>query len=199
VASLLLLTGCGGSTSNQPVNLKGGLPVGAVLSLTGNANVYGQDQKIGLELAQAALKPGSVLPLQLRIEDGGSDEAGATSAFNLLIKGGTAALIGPTLSQQAFAADPSPDAFPRLVDQLLASPAFGERQARRWMDIARYADTKGYVFQEDRSYPYAYTNCFANTHTNTYPYSHNISFANTHTNTYPNSHTNSNNRQFSFI
>jgi len=58
---------------------------------------------------------------------------------------------------QAFAADPSPDAFPRLVDQLLASPAFGERQARRWMDIARYADTKGYVFQEDRSYPYAYT------------------------------------------
>jgi branched-chain amino acid transport system substrate-binding protein len=77
-----------------------------VLSLTGNANVYGQDQKIGLELAQAALKPGSVLPLQLRIEDGGSDEAGATSAFNLLIKGGTAALIGPTLSQQAFAADP---------------------------------------------------------------------------------------------
>jgi len=106
VASLLLLTSCGGSSSNQPVNLKGGLPVGAVLSLTGNANVYGQDQKIGLELAQAALKPGSPLPLQLRIEDGGSDEAGATSAFNLLIKGGTAALIGPTLSQQAFAADP---------------------------------------------------------------------------------------------
>jgi branched-chain amino acid transport system substrate-binding protein len=103
---LLLLNGCGGSSSNQPVNLKGGLPVGAVLSLTGNANVYGQDQKIGLELAQAALKPGSALPLQLRIEDGGSDEAGATSAFNLLIKGGTAALIGPTLSQPAFAADP---------------------------------------------------------------------------------------------
>ena len=66
--------------------------------------------------------------------------------------------LPPSFEQvQAFAADPSPDAFPRLVDHLLASPAFGERQARRWMDIARYADTKGYVFQEDRSYPFAYT------------------------------------------
>jgi len=77
-----------------------------------------------------------------------------------LIRRATLDLTGlpPTYDQvQAFTADPSPDAFSRLVDQLLASPAFGERQARRWMDIARYADTKGYVFQEDRSYPFAYT------------------------------------------
>ena len=40
--------------------------------------------------------------------------------------------------------DPSPDAYERLVDDLLQSPAFGERWARMWLDLARYADTKGY-------------------------------------------------------
>jgi hypothetical protein len=38
------------------------------------------------------------------------------------------------------------------VDFLLAAPNYGERQARHWMDVARYADTKGYVFQEERRY-----------------------------------------------
>jgi hypothetical protein len=57
----------------------------------------------------------------------------------------------------AFEADPSPDAFERVVDDLLASPRYGERWARHWLDTARYADTKGYVFEEERRYPYAYT------------------------------------------
>ena len=66
--------------------------------------------------------------------------------------------LPPTFEQvHAFVRDPSPDAWPRLVDGLLAAPSFGERWARRWMDIARYADTKGYVFQEERRYAYAYT------------------------------------------
>ncbi len=42
------------------------------------------------------------------------------------------------------------------VDRLLTSPHFGERWARYWMDVSRYADTKGYVFTEDRQYPEAY-------------------------------------------
>ncbi|WP_197355305.1 PSD1 and planctomycete cytochrome C domain-containing protein [Aureliella helgolandensis] len=42
------------------------------------------------------------------------------------------------------------------VDRLLASPQFGERWARHWMDVSRYADNKGYVFQEDREYAEAY-------------------------------------------
>jgi cytochrome c553 len=45
----------------------------------------------------------------------------------------------------------------KVVDRLLASPQYGERWARHWLDLARYADTKGYVFQEERRYPYAYT------------------------------------------
>ncbi|WP_050769343.1 PSD1 and planctomycete cytochrome C domain-containing protein [Blastopirellula marina] len=65
--------------------------------------------------------------------------------------------LPPTKEQiDAFAADSSPEAIEKLVDQLLASPHFGERWARHWLDVARYADTKGYVFQEDRAYPGAY-------------------------------------------
>ncbi|MFM7051479.1 MAG: PSD1 and planctomycete cytochrome C domain-containing protein [Planctomycetota bacterium] len=43
-----------------------------------------------------------------------------------------------------FLASPSPDAYERLVDALLASPAYGERFARVWLDLGRYADTQGY-------------------------------------------------------
>jgi Protein of unknown function (DUF1553)/Protein of unknown function (DUF1549)/Planctomycete cytochrome C len=43
-----------------------------------------------------------------------------------------------------FIADPSPQAYEHVVDELLKSPAFGERWARMWLDLARYADTKGY-------------------------------------------------------
>jgi len=45
---------------------------------------------------------------------------------------------------EAFAAAPTPAAYERLVDRLLASPQFGEHWARMWLDLARYADTKGY-------------------------------------------------------
>jgi len=44
----------------------------------------------------------------------------------------------------AFLRDKRPDAYERLVDKLLASPHYGERQARIWLDLARYADTDGY-------------------------------------------------------
>jgi mono/diheme cytochrome c family protein len=77
-----------------------------------------------------------------------------------LIRRATYDLTGlpPTPEEvDAFIADTSPDAFARLVDRLLASPHYGERWARYWLDIARYADTKGYVFEEERRYPFAYT------------------------------------------
>ena len=56
-------------------------------------------------------------------------------------------LIGlpPTLAEiDAFTADTRPDAYDRLVDRLLASPHYGERWARPWLDLARYADSNGY-------------------------------------------------------
>ena len=56
-------------------------------------------------------------------------------------------LIGlpPTPAEiDAFVADTRPDAYERLVDRLLASPHYGERWARPWLDLARYADSNGY-------------------------------------------------------
>lgn len=58
---------------------------------------------------------------------------------------------------QAFVEDRSEDAFAKVIDRLLASPAYGEKWGRHWLDVARYADTKGYVFEEERRYPFAYT------------------------------------------
>ena len=58
---------------------------------------------------------------------------------------------------EAFLADESPEAFARVVEHYLNSPQYGERWGRYWLDIARYSDTKGYVFEEERRYPFAYT------------------------------------------
>ncbi|MCE9527144.1 MAG: DUF1549 domain-containing protein [Planctomycetales bacterium] len=64
----------------------------------------------------------------------------------------------PTFEEVAeFEQDLSADAWPRLVDRLLASPRYGERWGRHWLDVARYADNKGYVFFEEKNYPWAYT------------------------------------------
>jgi len=52
---------------------------------------------------------------------------------------------------KAFVGDRSPNAYEKLVDRLLASPHYGERQARRWLDLARYADSTG--FQNDGTRP----------------------------------------------
>ncbi len=56
-------------------------------------------------------------------------------------------LIGlpPTVEEvEAFLADRRPDAYQRVVDELLSRPAYGERWARPWLDLARYADSNGY-------------------------------------------------------
>ncbi len=60
--------------------------------------------------------------------------------------------LPPTLEQaDQFLRDDGPDAYERLVDQLLQSPHFGERWASMWLDLARYADTKGYEKDSNRS------------------------------------------------
>jgi len=66
--------------------------------------------------------------------------------------------LPPTAEEvKDFEKDTRPDAFARVVDRLLASPHYGERWGRHWLDVARYADTKGYVFTEEGKYPYSYT------------------------------------------
>ncbi len=67
-------------------------------------------------------------------------------------------LIGllPTPAEaDAFLKDDSPDAYEKLVDRLLKSPHYGERQARHWLDLARYADSNGFTVDGARSiWPY---------------------------------------------
>jgi hypothetical protein len=64
--------------------------------------------------------------------------------------------LPPTPAETAaFLADRSPDAYEKQVDRLLASPAFGERMAVWWLDVARFADTVGYHGdQNQRIFPY---------------------------------------------
>ena len=68
-------------------------------------------------------------------------------------------LIGlpPTPEQiEAFLADSAADAWPRLIDGLLASPHYGERWARHWMDVARFAESTGFEHDYDRKTAYHY-------------------------------------------
>jgi mono/diheme cytochrome c family protein len=74
-----------------------------------------------------------------------------------LIRRATFDLTGlpPTAEEvDAFLADASPDAYDRMVERLLASPRYGERWGRYWLDLARYSDTKGYVYgnREERRF-----------------------------------------------
>ena len=65
--------------------------------------------------------------------------------------------LPPTIDEvRSLAGDNDSHAVDRALDRLLASPHFGERWARHWLDVARYADSKGYVFTADRNYPNAY-------------------------------------------
>src|SRR5437870_5532059 len=70
-----------------------------------------------------------------------------------LIRRATLDLTGllPTTEEvQDFTSDNSPDAFTKVVDRLLASPRYGERWARHWLDLARYSDSEGFKSDETR-------------------------------------------------
>lgn len=57
---------------------------------------------------------------------------------------------------RSFLADSGPNAFEKVVDRLLASPHYGERWGRYWLDLARYADSHGYEQDYDRPFAYTY-------------------------------------------
>jgi mono/diheme cytochrome c family protein len=65
--------------------------------------------------------------------------------------------LPPTFARaQRLAADPSPEAWARLVDELLARPEYGQRWARHWLDVARYADTTDKSTDSERRLPFAH-------------------------------------------
>ncbi|MFM7975829.1 MAG: DUF1549 domain-containing protein, partial [Pirellula sp.] len=74
---------------------------------------------------------------------------------------------------QAFEQDTAPDAWENIVDDLLCQPQYAEKWARLWMDIARYSDTKGYVYgREERTFVYsrAYRDWLVQAFQNDLPY-----------------------------
>jgi hypothetical protein len=70
----------------------------------------------------------------------------------------------------SFVNDKSPDAYEKLADRLLASPHYGERQARRWLDLARYADSAGFQGDATRENTYRYRDYVINAFNSDKPY-----------------------------
>ena len=76
-----------------------------------------------------------------------------------LIRRASFDLLGlpPTPEEIArFVADPAPDAYEQLIDRLLASPHYGERWGRHWLDVAGYADSCGSIKDAPRPFAYHY-------------------------------------------
>ena len=93
-----------------------------------------------------------------KLEDAGVEPA-APAAKAALLRRVTLDLIGllPTPEETAaFQADDSPDAYEKVVDRLLASPHHGERWARHWLDLARFAESEGFKSDETRPNAWRY-------------------------------------------
>ena len=115
------------SPSDRPPSDKGG-PQGSVPSKAAKDDIHPVDHLIREALDKANLKPAAPADRQTLIR-----------RLSLVLTG-----LPPTpLEVDLFVRDTSPDAYGRLVDRLLASPHFGERWARHWMDVMRFAETFG--------------------------------------------------------
>jgi hypothetical protein len=102
---------------------------------TESASANPIDSFIARRLADAGLRPAPEAPRETFIRRAALTLTG----------------LPPTLAEiDGFLADTSPKAFERVVDRYLASPAYGERMAMDWLDLARYADTYGYQADVDR-------------------------------------------------
>lgn len=84
--------------------------------------------------------------VQQRLKEKGLTSSPPASKRNLLRRAFYDVVgLPPTAEEiEAFEADASPDALERIVDQLLASPRYGERWGRHWLDVVRFAQTNGY-------------------------------------------------------
>ena len=147
-APAVTVAGSGASASGGNSGSKDPVKLGVALGQTGatTANLA-QDQTIGVKLAEKYINDNGGIngrPLKLVIQDTGSDEAGAINAFNTLINSDkVVGIVGPTLSQQAFAADPIADKakVPVLAPSNTAAniPQIGDYVARVSAGVATYA------------------------------------------------------------
>ncbi|MUL39115.1 ABC transporter substrate-binding protein [Gloeocapsopsis dulcis] len=121
VATLtLLLSACGGAntgtnstntaTNTASTSSSTAIPIGVALAQTSNVALLGQEQVAGAKIAEKYFnEQGGIdgTPIKLVFQDTGGDEAGTINAFQTLINNNrVVGIVGPTLSQQAFSADP---------------------------------------------------------------------------------------------
>ena len=79
--------------------------------------------------------------------------------------------LPPTAEQiEKFANDPAPDAYEKLIDELLASPRYGEKWGRHWLDLARYGDTGGFEQDPYLLYAWRYRDYVIDSFNNDKPY-----------------------------
>ena len=79
--------------------------------------------------------------------------------------------LPPTIEQlDKFVKDPAPDAYDKLVDELLASPRYGEKWGRHWLDLARYGDTAGFEQDPYLLYAWRYRDYVIDSFNNDKPY-----------------------------
>lgn len=97
-----------------PVELSGDpVLIGIAVAQSGGSSLFGQEQVIGAEIARDYFNANGGIngrPIELVFQDAASDEAGAINAFQTLLSSDVVGIVGPTLSQQAFAADPLAEA-----------------------------------------------------------------------------------------
>lgn len=112
------------------------LPDPKILDDESRANLGPIDQFVHAELKRQGLRPAEA-----------TDPARRLRRVSLDLTG-----LPPTAEQlDAFLAEPSDEAYQRMVDQLMQSPAFGQRMAWDWLDAARYADSNGYQGDRERT------------------------------------------------
>lgn len=96
----------------------------------------------------------------VRLEEAGLDPSPPAARWQLVRRVAIDLTGLPPNAEEVdrFLYDTSPDAYQRLVERLLASPHFGERWARMWLDVARYAEDQAHIVGDDKSlfYPNAY-------------------------------------------
>ena len=110
LTSAIALTACGGGQTSSTEKITGPIPIGIGVAQTSNVALLGQEQVTGAKLAEAYFNDSGGIngtPIKLIFQDTAGDEAGAINAFQTLInKDKVVGILGPTLSQQAFSADP---------------------------------------------------------------------------------------------
>ncbi len=107
---------------------------------TGTAKLWDLESRVESDLDLSPVTSGSAAGVGPKI---GAAPSGRAASKEELIRRATLDLTGlpPTAEEvAAFVADDSPDAYEKLVDRLLASPAYGERFAKHWLDLARNSD-----------------------------------------------------------